>query len=325
MIARNQAWNVRRLVSSVLRETAALDSVEHIFVDSASDDGTPELASSLDVRTIRISAGQHMSPAAGRYLGYSLTSGKLVLFLDGDSELMPSWLPIALDTLRHNENEACVTGKRVSLPIATDPGARPNPPAQTRACSTVRTCGGGAIYRRSALDRAGTFDPFLYSEEEPDLAIRLRHLGYSILRTEYPIIFDYTDPSDAISTVLARRRRRLYLGFGQVLRKHIGRPTFRTYVAERGFGVMPAGGLVSYGSLALLARRRAPYSNIVRAIGPLVFALIVMRKRSLYRAIHSLIVRLVILEGTVRGLLLPTPVKPYQPAYSELSPSGSAS
>src|SRR5205814_10040498 len=42
--------------------------------------------------------------------------------------------------------------------------------------------GGAALYRRSVLEHVGTFNPYLFSDEEPELYIRIRHAGYQVLQ-----------------------------------------------------------------------------------------------------------------------------------------------
>lgn len=306
MISRNQLWNVSRLIESVRRESATVGTHEVVLVDSASTDGTAEEAARAGIRVIQIDGREHLSPAAGRYVGHRATTGEYVLFLDGDAELVPGWLALALELLAGDPNLGGVTGSRISLPLHTAAAERPDPPPFTADWSTVTHSGGSAVYRRAALDAAGTFDPHLYSDEEPDLSIRLRHHGYRLARTEYPAIFDYTDPVDRISTLWGRRSRRLYLGAGQNLRKHFGQATFSRYLRERGFGIVPLLALPAYaGAVAAGAQRGPGALSGVLALPFLAFGLLANRKGSAYKALHSVVLRLLIAEGTVRGLRLP--------------------
>jgi glycosyltransferase involved in cell wall biosynthesis len=319
LISRNQLWNISRLIQSVRNECAAIRH-ELILIDSASGDGTAEAAASHGVRVLQIEPTEHMSPSAGRYLGHRATTGEFVLFLDGDAELVPGWLNIAVGLMESDSAIAGVTGARISLPIDSVPAQRPEPPPLTDEWTTVTHSGGSALYRRAALDVAGTFDPYLYSDEEPDLSIRLRHHGFHLARTTYPAIFDYTDPVDRIGTLWGRRSRRLYLGAGQNLRKHAGEPTFSRYLRERGFGVLPLLGVPSYGAavVAAASRGRAPLLGML-SLPPLAFALLTIRKGSPYKALHSVMLRALIAEGTVKGLWLPVrDPESYQPRTKEI-------
>ena len=320
LISRNQIWNISRLIESVRYDCATINH-EVILVDSASTDGTADAAARHDIRVLQIEPTEHMSPAAGRYLGHRSTTGELVLFLDGDAELVPGWLKMAIALMEDDPAIGGVTGARISLPIDTTPANRPAPPPLTGEWTAVTHSGGSALYRRSALDVADTFDPFLYSDEEPDLSIRLRHHGYRLVRTEYPAIFDYTDPLDRISTLWGRRKRGLYLGAGQNLRKHYGQPTFSRYLRERGFGVLPLVGVPLYAAAlaAAVQRGRGPVIGIL-SLPPLAFGLLTMRKGSPSKALHALVLRALIAEGTVRGLCLPVrDPESYTPLTKEIT------
>ena len=95
VITRNQAWNVDRLLGSVLREPSIR---EVVLVDSASTDKTIESALRFPVRVIQLRPDQRLSAAAGRHVGLMHTTGAQVLFLDGDTELHPGWLERAIDS-----------------------------------------------------------------------------------------------------------------------------------------------------------------------------------------------------------------------------------
>lgn len=320
LISRNQLWNISRLIESVRHECAAIPH-EILLVDSASEDGTAEAAARHAIRVLQIADSEHMSPSAGRYVGHRSTTGELVLFLDGDAELVPGWLDIAVALMDDDPTIGGVTGARISLPIDTATDERPDPPGLTAEWSSVTHSGGSALYRRSALETAGTFDPYLYSDEEPDLSIRLRHHGFRLARTTYPAIFDYTDPVDRIGTLWRRRSRRLYLGAGQNLRKHAGTPTFSRYLRERGFGVLPLLGLPAYVAavVAAASRGRAPLLGVL-SLPLLAFSLLTMRKGTPYKALHSLVLRALIAEGTVRGARLPVrDPETYRPRTREVT------
>src|SRR5690625_4465821 len=91
LIARNQVWNVERLVRSVT-STPEGASAELVLVDSASGDGTPQRARELGVTVLELDGSQRLTAAAGRVAGQEATESDYVLFLDGDMELAPGWL-----------------------------------------------------------------------------------------------------------------------------------------------------------------------------------------------------------------------------------------
>jgi len=313
MISRNQAWNMSRLIQSVLQGTSSVSSREVVLVDSASTDGTTEVAVQYPIRVLRLRPTQRLSPAAGRYIGYEHTTGKLVLFLDGDMELIDGWLERALQTLGGRSEVAVVTGLVVDLPKAAEASEKPPLPADGPVeVLDIPYSGGAALYRRSVLEKIGTFNPYLYSDEEPELCIRVRHAGYRVVRLSYPIIFHYTDPRGSLSSQVARWRRKLYLGAGQNLRYHLGKDTFWPYVRERGYGLVSVTAVLIV-LITFLWTLAAGYTAAWALVWVSLFGLLVagdaLRKRSLCRTVSSLLKQSLILDGTIRGFLS-TPMDP---------------
>jgi glycosyltransferase involved in cell wall biosynthesis len=312
LITKNQAWNISRLIESVLRETSNVSSKEIILVDSASTDETISLASHYAVNIFRLKAGQRLSPAIGRYVGYKQTSGEYVLFLDGDTELILGWLPHALYTMRARPDAGAVTGVVVNLPTssanqpksATVPKTRPAPPREVRWCSYGG--GGVALYRRSALERAGTFNPNLNAEEEPELGLRIRHRGYRMFQLDYPVVYHYNDAPVAISSVLSRRKRNFHVGTGQAARYHLGTKLFWRWLKERWWG--PASALLLASSfvailLSLIMRDLRWFGAWMLGLCLLV-ACVALRKRSLRGGMVAAFNWVVMADGFFRGIMM---------------------
>ena len=107
VITKNQAWNISRLLRSVEQAVRDLRSWEIILADSASTDGTAEIAMNFAaVQVVHLRSDQRLTPAAGRYVGFHHTEGDLVLYMDGDTELVPGWLRSAITVLQQNPNIA---------------------------------------------------------------------------------------------------------------------------------------------------------------------------------------------------------------------------
>jgi GT2 family glycosyltransferase len=314
LISKNQEWNIARLVESVLRETDFLSRREIILVDSASTDLTTEIAAHFPITVLKLRPDQRLTAAAGRYVGFKQTTGDLVLFLDGDMELCKRWLDQALGVMHSRSDVAMICGQVIDCPKTIQvPSLEHHEALDTDAAAVdVRQGGGAAIYRRSVLERVGTFNPYLYCDEEPELCLRIRHAGYRILRLPRPIAFHYSVPTEALSTLLSRRSRNLWLGFGQNIRYLSASPLLWPYLRERGWAVAPAL-MLCLGFAAAVVSGLTSQWGWLALWGAFVILLtigIAIRKRSLKRAIFTLFQRFLILEGTVRGLLL----KPYDPA-----------
>ena len=320
LISRNQAWNIGRLIESVLARTRDLPVREIVLVDSASTDGTVEVASSYPIDVLQLRADQRLTAALGRHVGYQHSRGELVLFLDGDMELCEGWLERALAVMEERPDLGAVSGPWLDRPKDSSPGAATGQtlPGQDRedmarirysahgVDTSVKRLGGAAMYRRSVLQEVGGFDPHLYSDEEPELCLRIRSAGYGLLQLAQPIALHYTEPNEAITTLLGRRRRGLYYGTGQVMRQLLGRPIFWPYVLERGHGCIV--GLALLLGLALLVLSGATghwlWFLLFLLLAAGVLAAAALRKGSLYAMLYSLVHRLLILEGTIKGLMM---------------------
>lgn len=304
LISKNQACNVQRMIESVLRETSTFESYEILLVDSASSDDTIRLAQEFPIGIIRLQESQVLTPAAGRYTGFKNTSGQFVLFLDGDMELCPFWLEKALTMIKHQPRIAAITGARIDLPVATRPQDKPElQKIELDPGSTVEKGGGAALYRRDVLEEIGQFNPFLCSDEEPELCLRIRHNGYHIIKLAQTIVFHYSDPADKLTTKFARRRRNLYLGGGQNLRYLLHTKYFWPYVKERDFATIPILALIA--GLAVFFRFLFTAEILLLDLWLAAFAgffgIEILHKKSLYLAIGSLLHRAFIIEGTIRG------------------------
>lgn len=310
VITRNQEWNIARLIQSVLDETRALDmDAEIVLVDSASTDGTISIATEFPIAAYCLSPNQRLTAAAGRFVGTLNTTGEYVQFLDGDMELIAGWLRSAINVLDTDPSIAAVGGRIVDLPMDTPVESHGDEPVPEAATSPydVGHAGGSAMYRRSVLDEVGTFNPFIYSDEEPELCIRIRYRGgYRVVRLDRPVVYHYSDPDDRYRTVIRRARRNLYVGAGQNLRSFLGTDLFVPYARERGFGLVPGIWLVAGGGSVVVSSLTGSRAWIgawaLVTAGGLVAD--VARKRSVNRSLHSLLKRSVILTGTVRGFLM---------------------
>jgi glycosyltransferase involved in cell wall biosynthesis len=308
LISKNQEWNMARLIESVLNETADKPSKDIVLVDSASTDKTVEIARSYPIRILQLRPDQTLTPSAGRYVGLKQSSGDLVLFLDGDMELCKGWLEKAMTILKSQPEAGVVTGRIINLPKTSCTPSRmllESPAADNSFCD-VLYCGGAALYKRSVLNQVGNFNPYLRSEEEPELCLRIRYGGYRVLQLDYPLAYHFTDPEEILSTLVKRWKGKYFLGSGQNFRYYLGSKLLWPYVKERGYGCLPALGMVT-GLVCLLGtlitRRMMPFYLWILLLVIIIVGDI-FRKVSLYRTVFSLFHRIFILDGLIKGFLM---------------------
>jgi glycosyltransferase involved in cell wall biosynthesis len=308
LISKNQEWNMVRLIESVLNETADKPSKDIVLIDSASTDKTIEIACSYPIRILRLEPDQTLTPSAGRYIGFKQSSGNLVLFLDGDMELCKGWLTKAMDILKSQPDAGVVTGRIINLPKTSRIPNRillESSAADDLLCE-VLYCAGAALYKRSVLNQVGSFNPYLRSDEEPELCLRIRHGGYRILQLDYPLAYHFTDPEENLSTLVRRWKRNLFLGSGQNLRYSLGSKLLWPYVKARGYGCLPALDMLIGLACTLWALMTGRWMSFYLWILLLVIIVLgdVFRKRSIYRTAFSLLRRILVLDGTIRGFLM---------------------
>lgn len=310
IIAKNQAWNAARLIESVLRHTEAISDREIVLVDSASTDATVAVASTYPITVIRLYGNQRLTAALGRSVGFQHTSGEYVFFMDGDMELIPGWVENAMAVLDSQPEIAGVAGELHERPVTYQGSGLSAHDEQLNFTDQVyptRHGGGAAMYRRAALVQVGDFDPQIYSDEEPELCLRLRHAGYRIVRMKHAIAFHYSDPRHNITTLLRRRRRNLYLGAGQVIRRHVDDDLMWPYIKERGFGIVPGVLLFLLAPVMLVmvlaGRWRGLRRLLVLSLG--VLGADSIRRGSIYKSLYAFLQRLIMVEGMVRGFMLP--------------------
>ena len=316
IIARNEAENIARGIESVLRATEYCPQTEILLVDSASTDDTVDIARHYPISIVRLDPGWFLSAAAGRYVGMRYTQGDLILYMDGDMELVAGWLEQAVPFLAGRPELAGVAGYRHDIYIRDgkiiheqDYGRYP----QGRPIE-AQYFAGAALYRRSALEQVGGFNPYLISDEEPELCMRLRHAGYKLMHLPYLMCNNYTLPVRSWDYFVRRFRANLWLGHGQVPRYHLKTGLLWTYLKERGtYVVYLIGALISVAIMLLTLLS----GNIFFLEGWLLIVGVFLgvywvKKRSLRETWLSIVHQSFAMYGAVCGFLItPRPPEEY--------------
>jgi hypothetical protein len=117
-----------------------------------------------------------------------LASGlRFVQFIDGDCELETKWLERAEEFLASRKNAAVVCGRRRERHSENSIYNWLCDREWDRAPGEVTACGGDAMMRIEALERADAFREDLIAGEEPELCFRLRAAGWQIFRLDCPM------------------------------------------------------------------------------------------------------------------------------------------
>lgn len=184
VIGKNEESYLSLSLRSAQTAVAEFDNAEVVYVDSASTDHSVEIALALGVRVVSLQPELELSPSAGRYAGFHHTSGELIMFLDADTTLEPDWLWKATPWFDRPEVGA-VAG---FLNDFDDQGRLlPHVGEKSPTAREIRTLRGSGLYRRSAMEQVGTFNPYLLTSEEAELALRLRRRGWKLMHLPYPM------------------------------------------------------------------------------------------------------------------------------------------
>lgn len=212
---KNEGRNISRCLTSILKEVKNIEkNTEILLADSFSTDKTIEIAKEFPVNTIQLKPDWPQSPAAARYLGCLNTEGKYIFIIDADMELLPGFLKKAIDFMEKNHEIAGVAG--MGSERYEEGGKLDDFYKRHDQFREVNLLAGAALFRRSALDKAGYFNPYLQSEEEHELSQRLKKHGFKLFSLPYPMTIHYT--SQSMKKFLHRLRAGLFFGIGQMLR-----------------------------------------------------------------------------------------------------------
>jgi GT2 family glycosyltransferase len=185
VIGRNEGQRLARCLESIwLARGVAVNEV--IYVDSASSDGSAELASRYDA-TVIVVRPERPTAAIGRNAGWKRAASELILFLDGDTILNADFLSAACHAMRQQQLVAAVWGHRREIHPEMSIYNRVLDLDWIYPPGLTEFCGGDVLMRREALLETGGFDEGLIAGEEPELCRRLRARGYGILHIDHPM------------------------------------------------------------------------------------------------------------------------------------------
>lgn len=184
VIGRNEGPRLLRCLESVRNMKDPGGGVEIIYVDSSSTDDSCEAASQMGARVIPVHPSRPTA-ALGRNAGWRASTGRFVLFLDGDTILHSAFVS---ESLRKFESgTAIIFGNRREIHPEASIYNRVLDLDWISAFGNVDSCGGDALMRREALEAVNGYDEDLIAGEEPEMCRRLRELNWKILHVDRPM------------------------------------------------------------------------------------------------------------------------------------------
>jgi len=223
VIGKNEAENLPRLADSIDALAGFCDfPIETLFIDSASTDGSLEIAKKRFDKVIELVQSDGLCASAGRYVGTIAARFPWVLYLDGDMEICPQFFQVVANI--PNTEDECMgyVGLYVhhfnngSVAVQGFFGG-------VLKSQWAAQFGGAVLLRRNEVLRVGNWDPSIYGKEEMELYARLgngkrvvRYVGiqmvnhYSEYFTRFELLTRLLYPGGG--------QGKVFYGFGQSIR-----------------------------------------------------------------------------------------------------------
>ncbi len=184
VIGRNEGERLKRCLRSLVDSVTCM-----VYVDSGSTDGSGDFARSLGVEVIDLDMAQPFTMARGRNAGWQHLADQdcpveFVQFIDGDCEVVDSWVETARTTLQERPDVVAVYGRRrerfpeASIYNGIADIEWDHPIGESKAC------GGDALMRLAAVQGVNGYRDSMIAGEEPEMCVRLRQNGWTILRID---------------------------------------------------------------------------------------------------------------------------------------------
>ena len=182
VIGRNEGPRLERCLISLIGSAQKV-----VYVDSGSTDNSVQMARKLGVEVVELDMTIPFTAARARNEGFArvqqlLPTMRYVQFVDGDCEVVGTWLPQAQAFLDARPDVAVVCGRRRER--------FPQRSIYNFLCDRewdtpvgeAKACGGDALMRADAFAAASGYRADLIAGEEPELCVRLRASGWKVWR-----------------------------------------------------------------------------------------------------------------------------------------------
>jgi len=199
----NRSGTITRCIESVLAQT--YQPIEIIIVDDGSTDDTSEILAGF-IGRIKLVQQQNRGPSSARNLGFSLSCGTVVSFIDSDDTWHPQKIERQMRILSNCDERVscCVCNATIidtdqshkesflvsNVECDLSEGYWPNPCAII--ASRFLLFNQVVAIRRSAFELLGGYDESLWVLEDHELALRLsKHGSWAFISD--PLVTKYND------------------------------------------------------------------------------------------------------------------------------------
>jgi glycosyltransferase involved in cell wall biosynthesis len=208
--AYNSSLFLKRTVESVLAQT--FTDWELLIIDDCSTDNTRELAAEFTKQDARIKLYQTLrnsgGPAAPKNLGFKMSQGELIAYLDHDDEWLPAKLTTQIDLFANSpkKNLGLVScgvdliddsGKCFGVFI---PLKKENPFPEILLRNPIHS-NSSVLLKREVIEAVGGRDEAMKYSEDWDMWIRVAKAGYVIDHIYKPLVRYHFHKENATKTL----------------------------------------------------------------------------------------------------------------------------
>lgn len=201
----NHGRFVPEMLESVWSQT--LPAHEVIVVNDGSTDDTARILSRLRHSSLRIIHTPNRGPSAARNTAISATDAPLILNLDADDRIAPTYLQKATDAMTSDPGLGIAYGDVRFFGTRSD--AFDLPPYSLAEMLRDNVIVSAAVFRRADWETVGGYaQELIHGTEDYDLWLSIIGLGRGVYRIPEEMVFYRTHPLDQASRSARRLRSR---------------------------------------------------------------------------------------------------------------------
>lgn len=184
IIGRNEGERLVNCLKSLVSQACQL-----VYVDSGSTDNSVSVARQLGAEVVSLDMNIPFTAARARNEGFTQLKKlyphiEFVQFVDGDCEVVTTWLERAVIFMDSHIEVAATCGRRRER--------FPDKTVYNKLCDMewntpigeAKACGGDVLMRVIAFEKANGYRADLIAGEEPELCVRFRAAGWKIWRLD---------------------------------------------------------------------------------------------------------------------------------------------
>jgi GT2 family glycosyltransferase len=202
-------WNGKQHLEGCLSSlrSQCYTNFETILVDNGSTDGSREFVKEYFPMVRFLELGENLGFTGACNAGYSQASGRLIILLNNDTEVEPTWLGAIVDAFERHPDVGIIASKILMYDqrdifhsagdlyridgIPINRGVWKKDTGQYEKEEPVfSACGAAAAYRRALIEDIGFLDrEFYFSCEDVDMGWRAHKAGWKVLYVPNAVVY----------------------------------------------------------------------------------------------------------------------------------------